>query len=286
MHKIFFYCFVLFVASGFFTSGIALDSNQRKDQMGWVYSLGFLNVYFDDGTLKQGFGTLLKNGFFLTSSDLMSSGGALPKRIYVRMQDDSANSLMCVAYLEVRALDLDRGLALLQTLGFTDQNCNSRNESFYHKRIYDLYFVDLFAHSIPMDILHDSSDRNAKRKLYFPYFGKNYNFSIATMDTQGSVFFYDFNLKRYIFFGLKSSGNFDFLMGSPFFDESGDLVGIYTDAKQSEGVVIVHRNVIKSFLCNIESDFKLYLWNVEDCRAFQRNIIDNIKDIVQDREDR
>lgn len=258
-----------------------LDLNDEKPPV-WVHSIGLLTVYFDDGTLKQGFGALLREGHFITTADLVQNGKDFPKNIYVKMQDDSAKPIICVAKLEISALDTQKGLALLKTISYTDEYCNVRDESFYHKRIFDLYYLDIFAHRVPMNIAYDISKPEMNEKMLFPLIKGQYTFSANSINKQKHLFYYDKKLKRNLFYAYGIARNFDVKMGNPFFDEKGNLVGIYTRTAYYNEPVIVHENIIKSFLCNLQADFKLYTWNERDCKIFQYNLIENMKDIVQD----
>lgn len=258
-----------------------LDLNDEKPPV-WVHSIGLLTVYFDDGTLKQGFGALLREGHFITTADLVQNGKDFPKNIYVKMQDDSAKPLICVAKLEISALDTQKGLALLKTISYTDEYCNVRDESFYHKRIFNLYYLDIFAHRVPMNIAYDISKLEMNEKMLFPLIKGQYTFSSNSINKQKHLFYYDKKLKRNLFYAYGIARNFDVKMGNPFFDEKGNLVGIYTRTAYYNEPVIVHENIIKSFLCNLQADFKLYTWNERDCKIFQYNLIENMKDIVQD----
>lgn len=258
-----------------------LDLNDEKPPV-WVHSIGLLTVYFDDGTLKQGFGALLREGHFITTADLVQNGKDFPKNIYVKMQDDSAKPIICVAKLEISALDTQKGLALLKTISYTDEYCNVRDESFYHKRIFNLYYLDIFAHRVPMNIAYDISKLEMNEKMLFPLIKGQYTFSSNSINKQKHLFYYDKKLKRNLFYAYGIARNFDVKMGNPFFDEKGNLVGIYTRTAYYNEPVIVHENIIKSFLCNLQADFKLYTWNERDCKIFQYNLIENMKDIVQD----
>ncbi|WP_104692599.1 hypothetical protein [Helicobacter felis] len=105
----------------------------------WIYSSVFLTAYFDDGHYKQGYALLLPNGHYLTASTLVFDRGMYAQTIMAKMQDDSAPMLICVARLRVKAIDHNRGLALLSTHVFTNDGCQIRPESYYHARIYRKY---------------------------------------------------------------------------------------------------------------------------------------------------
>lgn len=105
----------------------------------WVYSVALLKVYFSDGTYKEGYATLLKNGRYIASSETLYSNGLYPKTILAKMQDSSAKELICIASLHLEAMDRDQGLSLLKTADFRDDYCHKREESYYHARIYTKY---------------------------------------------------------------------------------------------------------------------------------------------------
>ena len=133
-----------------------------------------------------------------------------------------------------------------------------------------------------MNIAYDISKLEMNEKMLFPLIKGQYTFSSNSINKQKHLFYYDKKLKRNLFYAYGIARNFDVKMGNPFFDEKGNLVGIYTRTAYYNEPVIVHENIIKSFLCNLQADFKLYTWNERDCKIFQYNLIENMKDIVQD----
>lgn len=257
------------------------DDLQEPKSPAWVHSIGLLTTYFDDGTLKQGFGILLRDGHFVTATDLIENNNSFPKSIYVKMQDDSAKPLICIAMLEISAVDVQKGLALLRTVGYTDEYCNVRSESFYHKRIFDLYYLDIFSHPVPMNIVYDPKKQDVEEDLFFPLIRDQYTFSVGSIDRQKRLFYYGKGLDRDLFYAYGIKRNFNVKIGDPFFDEKGNLVGIYARTSYYKEPVIVHSNIIKSFLCNLQADYNLYTWNRNDCKIFQHNLMENIKDIIQ-----
>lgn len=60
----------------------------------WIYSTAMVETFFNDGSLRRGFGTLLQNGFYLTSSEVIYNGRATPVKIYAKMQDDLTSNLL------------------------------------------------------------------------------------------------------------------------------------------------------------------------------------------------
>ena len=45
----------------------------------WIYSTGIVETSFTDGSFKRGLGTLLKNGLYLTSSEIIYNGKIMQK---------------------------------------------------------------------------------------------------------------------------------------------------------------------------------------------------------------
>ena len=61
----------------------------------WIYSTAIIESSFNDGSFKKGLGTLLKNGFYITSSEVIYNGTITPTKIYAKMQDDFNANMMC-----------------------------------------------------------------------------------------------------------------------------------------------------------------------------------------------
>ncbi|WP_233077710.1 hypothetical protein, partial [Helicobacter anatolicus] len=178
----------------------------------WIHSIGFLSIYFDDGNLKSGFGILLEGGYFLTSSEILRSYGKYPKKIEVKMQDDSANPLICIANLQIQRLDNALGLALLKTQGYTNDYCQPTKESFYHKRIYSLQYLGI-----------KEGELLKGDEVYYPEISSSYSFEvlknqIATKivlnQTEGAIYDIDDSKMQKVF------------LGRPFFDKNGDFKGM------------------------------------------------------------
>lgn len=118
-------------------------------------------MYFSDGTYKEGYATLLKNGRYIASSETLYSNGLYPKTILAKMQDSSAKELICIASLHLEAMDRDQGLSLLKTADFRDDYCHKREESYYHVRIYTKYAQTF--HSNPY-----TNQKTPNSDLYYP----------------------------------------------------------------------------------------------------------------------
>ncbi|CBG39824.1 hypothetical protein [Helicobacter mustelae] len=209
----------------------------RASLQKWVHSIGVLNVYFDNGTLQYGYGVLLKNGRFLTSSEILHNFGKYPRKIQLRMQDDSAQVLICIADLQIEAIDNTTGLALLRTQGFTDDYCKVRTESFYHKRIYDLFY--LTPQKLP--------PKAPETMLYYPKVSKQYYFGVLQneilstqeLETGGAAYQIDDKKMNKM------------ILGRPFFDKDGAFVGIFTIHADNAMPVVLDSTAVFLFLQNL-----------------------------------
>lgn len=110
----------------------------------WIYGTAVITTTFLDGAIKRSYGILLRDGLYLTSANMVYNKNIYPRTSYAMMQDDSTPPFICIAKLSVKALDLQRGLAVLETSEYTDAYCNVREKSFYHDRIYAKNWIDVF----------------------------------------------------------------------------------------------------------------------------------------------
>ncbi|GMB92693.1 Periplasmic protein [Helicobacter bizzozeronii] len=182
----------------------------------WIYSSAFLTAYFSDGHYKQGYGLLLSNGNYLSASSLVFDQGMYAQTIMARMQDDSAPLLICVARLRLKAIDRNRGLSLLGTHLFTNDNCQVRPESYYHARIYKKYAQNLLTHS----------QTPSTKALYYPQVGSQNAFEIQSLHHPSSLQ--------------------DTPLGRPLFDAHGVFMGMLGD--QQNQIKVIKRGVITDFL--------------------------------------
>ncbi|BCZ17285.1 Periplasmic protein [Helicobacter sp. NHP19-003] len=160
----------------------------------------FLTAYFGDGHYKQGYGLLLQKGHMLTSAELAYDKGMYATTFMAQMQDDSAPVLICVARLHIKAIDRNRGLALLNTHAFTNDYCQIRPESFYHARIYKRYAQDLL----------QTKSTTLGLQVYYPKVSDDNAFEVQTL------------LEHHTYPPEKETNAY----GRPFFNSAGVFVGM------------------------------------------------------------
>ncbi|PAF50495.1 hypothetical protein [Helicobacter sp. 13S00477-4] len=212
----------------------------------WIYSTVILTVFFDDGSLRQGFALLLKNGFYLTSSELTYHSGLYPKKIFAKMQDDSAKPLICIAQLQLKAMDTDKGLALLKTSAFTDDYCNIRSESYYHKRIYDKYSQNISSTTPTKKLILGG--------LYFPTLEDSNTFGVNRTASIKEADFYDNHSREKVFYGYSLPANVskDIDFGKPYFNRQGEFLGIYSKVVQIHNPILIKKEIIQDFICGLK----------------------------------
>jgi len=95
---------------------------------GFLHAQVSLVVYFEDGSYKEGFGAVVdKGGTILTAASLvLDERGEPAQRVVVRLQEYESGPMSAIARAEVRAVDSDRGLALLESRYYTDAFGNVR----------------------------------------------------------------------------------------------------------------------------------------------------------------
>ncbi|MCX2717270.1 hypothetical protein OQH61_05920 [Helicobacter sp. MIT 21-1697] len=211
----------------------------------WIYSTGIVETSFTDGSFKRGLGTLLKNGLYLTSSEIIYNGKIMPKKIYVKMQDDISTNMMCVSQLSIKALDLDLGLALLKVSQPVDGYCQVRTKSYYHDRIYKRFGVDIFASYRAI---------TPHTKAYYPYLDNMYVFTPQSLMLEKLATYYDFDKrkKRIYGFEIERDAYEEFTYGRAFYDEKGIFLGIMSRVGIGYLPVFVNRNVIQNFICDVQ----------------------------------
>lgn len=212
----------------------------------WIYSTALIMVYFSDGSLKQGFGLLLENGLYLTSSNLTYQAGLYPKKIFAKMQDDSAKPIICVASLDLQAVDSSKGLTLLRTSAFTDEYCKTRPESYYHKRIYDKYAQDIFTSTPAQDLV--------SQEIYFPTVENFYTFGVKKTIPIKKEKHYDKQNQKIIYgYSLQLDTDYELTFGRPYFDKQGEFIGIFSITDYSNGMpILVTKKIAQDFIKEIK----------------------------------
>lgn len=213
----------------------------------WIYSTALITAYFKDGSFKQGFAMLLANGVYLTSSQLTYDRGLYPEKITAKMQDDSADPLICIAELQLKAMDSSKGLALLKTSAFTDDYCNVRTESYYHKRIYQKYAQDVFSKKPTKDLIGNG--------LYFPIIKEADTFGVDRTYPIKEETHYNENLQKEVSYGysLPFETYERFAFGKPYFDKEGDFLGIFSMISDSYIPVLIKKEVVQAFICEVKN---------------------------------
>ncbi len=210
----------------------------------WVYSVALLKVYFSDGTYKEGYATLLKDGRYIASSETLYSNGLYPKMILVKMQDSSAKELICIASLRLEAMDRNRGLSLLKTADFRDDYCHKREESYYHARIYTKYAQTF--HSNPY-----TNQKTPNSDLYYPALNEENSFSIQTADISVAEL-----LKSKKFLSLDAFFKKESVLweGRPYFSKVGEFMGMASSTLENqESLVIIPKEKIVQFLSALKN---------------------------------
>lgn len=241
----------------------------------WIYATAIIEVYFSDGSQRVGFGTMLENGLFITSAQIVYDKELIPKTIYTKMQDSSARVLICTNKLNVKAVDIKNNLALLESIEATDDYCHVRAKSYYHDRIEKRYFVDIFANptlakkssfntmsaqkSTPKTTSNKSAlENNAKDSTIFYAFVESYysfvpkaledgDFTKAKSGVQGA---------EVAISDMQDSQNLlavydDFAYGRAFFSKDGVFLGILSAKDKNNQPIFAKRELIQEFLCSL-----------------------------------
>lgn len=207
------------------------DFKSILKEYGWIKSVGLLMVGFDDGAFKSGFGVLLPKNTILTSAELAQNGSAYPRYIYLKMRDESAGNLICIASLNLKAMDKAKGLALFEIANYTDDYCNIRSKSVYHA-----------------DILNNNAYKNlAKQQQNTHDF-----YTVTTHFGNPSIAKYNIKSRRDL--KIDSHARHSIVFGRPFFSKSGDFLGIATMVKSEIRPVVVSKNEVKDFICSLKKD--------------------------------
>lgn len=199
----------------------------------WIYGTAVITTTFLDGSIKRSYGVLLRDGMFVTSANMVYDKNVYARVSYAMMQDDSSIPFICVAKLSIKALDLQKGLAILETLEFTDMYCKPREKSYYHDRIYSGYWVDVF-------------DRVNKREavVYSPYITELNSFAVEKNILQGDL--------RQL--AERESNDFEgykYAFGKGFYTFDGKLLGI-VGADNNGRPKLIRTKEIAEFLCELK----------------------------------
>lgn len=211
----------------------------------WLYSTAIVETLFHDGSFRKGLGTLLQNNFYITSTEIIYNGKIAPKKIYAKMQDDLNANIMCVALLEIKAVDLDSGLALLKIAQYVDSYCQVRKKSYYQDRISKRFGVDVFSSS-------DSISPNTE--AYYPYLNSSYVFQPQSMILNRFAAYYDFTRRQERIYGFEIGRDSyeEFTYGRAFYDHNGVFLGIMSRIGTGYLPVVLNRHVIQDFLCDMQ----------------------------------
>lgn len=214
------------------------EAQEKKAQISfkkqWIYGTAVITTTFLDGSIKRSYGVLLRDGMFVTSANMVYDKNVYARSSYAMMQDDSSLPFICVAKLSIKALDLQKGLAILETLNYTDMYCNERPKSFYHDRIYSSHWVDVFKHPT----------QSNPAVVYAPYITPLNSFATEKNILQE-------NLKQV---AQKESNDFEgykYAYGKGFYTHDGKLLGI-VGASNDNVPKLIRVKEISDFLCELK----------------------------------
>lgn len=208
---------------------VNLSANQR-----WIYGTAVITTTFLDGSIKRSYGILLRNGMFVTSANMVYDKNVYARLSYAMMQDDSSTPFICVAKLSIKAFDLQKGLAILETLAFTDMYCNTREKTFYHDRIYSQYWIDVFS---------GNQDSDATI-VYSPYITE-----LNAFATEKTILT-DENLGQLAKKESKDFEGYKHAYGKGFYTSDGRLLGII-GASNDDVPKFIKAKEIANFLCEL-----------------------------------
>ncbi|RDU72967.1 hypothetical protein CQA66_03395 [Helicobacter aurati] len=192
---------------------------------GFLYSVVFLTALFDNGTQKQGYGILLKDGYVLGAANLLNEKNTYLKNVMAKIQDDSSQSLMCFAMLRLRATNTK--LSLLRAENYTDIYCNTRPESFYHQRVNLQYWTPIYRGMLKKTVLSRSD------KVLFPFITEKNTLHYTSSSINAIQ-------KRNAGYGL------------PVFNVSGNFVGFLHPTNNSKNPnSIISSDEVHTFICDI-----------------------------------
>ncbi|ANV97547.1 hypothetical protein BBW65_01415 [Helicobacter enhydrae] len=200
----------------------------------WLYGTSVITTIFLDGSIKRSYGILLRDGIFLTSANMVYSEEIYARASYAMMQDDSSIPFVCVAQLSIKALDLQRGLAILETSAYTDTYCNPRPKSYYHDRLYSKYWIDVFDNVLtPQGVVYSPTISELNSFMSKRTIVENEDLNKLTM------------LETNDFKGYKYS------YGKGFYTRDGKLIGILA-SDLNGGPKFVQADDIAHFMCELQ----------------------------------
>ncbi|MGX3097934.1 hypothetical protein [Helicobacter sp. 23-1046] len=210
----------------------------------WIYSTAIIEVHFHDGSMRKGFATMVKNGLYLTSSEIVYSDSLIPSAIFAKIQDTSANIIICAFKLDLRAIDMDSGLALLENIASTDDYCNVREKSYYHDRIQKKYAVDIFS---------PTSKLTQNQKVFYSFIDEGYSFVPKSLKLGRAESYFDEKRHREIPYGFNIAREEyeNLLFGKGIFDSNGRFLGIVSLSPKSFLPVFVKKEVLQDFVCDL-----------------------------------
>lgn len=224
--------------------GMSAEKKKKKEQEAeivinkdWVYGTAVITTTFLDGSIKRSYGILLRDGMYLTSANMVYNQNVYARASYAMMQDDSTSPFLCVAKLSIKALDLQKGLAVLETTEYTDAYCNVREKSFYHDRIYAKNWIDVFSN------FGEKQDQKYG-VLYSATISPLNSFLTKATPVKGG-------LEELAKITTTNFGGYKYPYGKGYYTRDGRLVGIVA-AKNDDEPVFIKRAQIAEFMCELK----------------------------------
>lgn len=203
------------------------DFQEVQRSFPWIRYIGLAMVSFDDGSYRSGFGLLLPDKIFLTSAELAHNASAYPKEMLLKMRDDSAGNLICIAQLRLKALDKGRGLALFEVEEYTDDYCNIRAQSYYHARLM----------------------KNNAYDIGKPATQASDYFTVTTTFNNPDISVLRVGRANAQSVELPIQNDQRIIFGRPFFSRSGVLLGMASMQENAFKPMIISNAKIKEFIC-------------------------------------
>ena len=223
-------------------AGMSAEEEKKKKEeekivinQDWIYGTAVITTTFLDGSIKRSYGILLRDGMYLTSANMVYNQNIYARSSYAMMQDDSTPPFLCIAKLSIKALDLQRGLAVLETSEYTDAYCKVREKSFYHDRIYAKNWVDVFS---------DFGDSESYGVLYSATISPINSFLTKVTPIEGS-------LDDLAHTETSNFEGYKYPYGKAYYTREGRLVGVI-GAKNDDEPIFIKRAQIANFLCELK----------------------------------